>query len=233
MFTKVSEYIVLKRTRETPSTTTLSLTLLDGSIPHYRAGQCITVYFLDLSTTLGKQYSISSAPRENTFSITVKSIGRFSSRLCSLVPGDRILASEPLGTFYPTQAHHILLCAGGIGITPFRSILLEHIPYARFKTVTLLYSSHTSTDMPFGDELYAFSKEHHSFAIERFVTQESTSLQKNFKYRRMRLDDMYNADNFSESEFLISGSLHFVLGIKNMLITGGVKRNAILTESYF
>jgi ferredoxin-NADP reductase len=232
MYVEAQEYVVVARVQETPTTTTLSLKKADGSIPDYIPGQCLTVYFPDLSQTLGKQYSISSAPYEKTCAITVKAIGRFSNRLCSLSVGDHILGSNPNGTFYPKQLSDLILLAGGMGVTPFRSIILESLFRASAVKIRLLYSTKTAADMPFGVELYHLTRHHPSLSIERFVTRESGA-SSGLKYRRMRTDDMVNQDNFKESEYLISGSLNFVLDLKNTLIGAGVSREHILTEAYF
>lgn len=231
MIAGVSEYIVLAREQETCTTTTLTLAKSDGSIPQYRPGQCLTIYFPDLSPTLGKQYSISSAPCEQICTITVKAIGRFSNRLCSLFPGDRILAADPQGSFCPTWERSVVLLAGGMGITPFRSTIIEAVLLSLNSQIKLFYTAKISTDMPFGNELYEFSQRHSSFYMERFVTKEPISSTE-LKYRRMRPDDILNSLD-SQTQYLISGSLNFVLGLKNMLVVAGVDRTNILTESYF
>lgn len=231
MLAGVSGYIVLARKQETCTTTTLTLAKSDGSIPQHRPGQCLTVYFPDLSPTLGKQYSVSSAPSEGICAITVKAIGRFSNRLCSLAPGDQILASDPQGSFCPTWERNIVLLAGGMGITPFRSTIVEAVSLSLNSQIRLFYSAKISTDMPFGNELYKLSQRHPSFYIERFVTKEPTSSTE-LKYRRLRPDDILSSHD-SQTEYLISGSLNFVLGLKNMLVAAGVDRKQILTESYF
>jgi len=225
--------MVLARKQETSTTTTLSLSLLDGSIPRYKSGQYLTVYFPDLSPTLGKQYSISSAPCEQIFRITVKAIGRFSDRLCSLENGDVFIASKPEGTFCPTYRHPLIMLAGGIGITPFRSMIIESVNQRPTLPITLFYSAKLSQDMPFGIELYTFAQQRSSLSIERFATQES-SPSSDMKYRRMRSDDIlkYTSDNIFV-EYLVSGSLSFVLDVKNILSNHGVDRAHILTEACF
>lgn len=235
MFPGASRYVVLSKKQETPTTSTLSLAKTDGTIPDHKPGQCITVYFPDLSPTLGKQYSISSAPCENMLTITVKAIGRFSHKICALREGDIFLASDPSGDFYPKTAHIIIMMAGGMGITPFRSIILQTLAQSTMRRVALFYSGKTRDDMPFSDELYELSKTHPSLFVERFVTQEA-AFAIDAKYRRMRFDDICNfmkTDSSPSSEFLISGSLSFVLGQKAVLVENGVSRSLIQTESYF
>ena len=95
------QYVVKEKTMEVPGVTTLFLTDEQDNVPPFTPGQYITVYFPELSTPEGKAYSISSAPRESTFSITVRNIGEFSGRLCSISPGETLLASLPYGFLKP------------------------------------------------------------------------------------------------------------------------------------
>lgn len=231
MPTSASEYVICRRRQETPTTSTLVLQKTDGTIPHYRPGQCLTVYFPDFSPTLGKQYSISSAPCEGVCAITVKAIGRFSNRLCKLSPGEYIAASNPQGTFYPTHGGAVMLLAGGMGVTPFRSIIVDTLSRHTPEHIGLYYSAHTLSDMPFVEELFALSKQHPMFHMERFVTKETTTIP-GVKHRRMRAVDILG-EHSGANEYLISGSLSVTLGLRNMLVEAGVSREDILTESYF
>jgi NAD(P)H-flavin reductase len=54
--------------------------------------------------------------------ITVKGVGDFSRGLRELRPGTRVLAEGPYGGFHP-RAPKLVLIAGGVGITPIRSLL--------------------------------------------------------------------------------------------------------------
>lgn len=228
---KVLKYIILNRKQETSTVTTLSIAKINGEIPRYLPGQYITIYFPDLNKTLGKQYSISSAPNEQACTISVKAVGKFSNRLCSLVPGDLISASEPEGVFYPKQTtRNIVMIAGGIGITSFRSMVFENI--LKNKQMRLMYSSKTSDDMPFKREFSIISQKHNSFQVEYFITQESGRESENIKYRRISKENIFKKHS-QETEYLLSGSLSFVLELKNILISEGVDRAQVATESYF
>lgn len=229
----VHEWEVLAKKHETPTICTLTLVQTCGVAPPFKAGQCLTVYFPDLSETLGKQYSISSAPHEKEVRITVKVIGRFSNRLCSLVVGERVLCSLPSGTFYPTsESHAVVLLAGGMGVTPFRSIMMESIKQAPTRHMYLLHSSKTRYDMPFADELCALAKKHSRAHVTHFLTQTPPGAYE-AHYRRIRFDDVSPICSDEPIEFLISGSLAFVLNQKQVLLERGISRSMIHTESYF
>ncbi len=233
MNAQLHEYQVLAKRLETPSTSTLKLRRLNGSIPKFRAGQYITVYFPDIDPVLGKEYTISSSPREEEFNITVKAIGRYSKRLCSLNAGDTFLASGAQGRFYPEDTHSVCMIAGGMGVTPFRSIILETTRSKCRGDIQLLYSGRYSFDMPFSEELYRISCKLPSFKFRRFVTRDA-AIPRGAKSHRMRAEDVLDTKESTMSrEYLISGSLAFVCDVKGLLSSISVPSERILTEVCF
>jgi predicted ferric reductase len=71
-------------------------------------------------------FSLSEAPDGTSLRITVKALGDHSARLRGVRPGTRVLAEGPFGVFTESarrQRDKVLLIAGGIGITPIRSIV--------------------------------------------------------------------------------------------------------------
>lgn len=224
------EYRVREKRVETPSTSTLALELVGGAIPSHRAGQYLTVYFPDMSPVFGKEYTISSAPCEREFTITVKAIGRYSGRLCSLKPGDTFLASKPQGSFYPQGARSLYLLAGGMGVTPFRSIIVDALHAKRPGTMRLLYSGRYASDMPFSRELNRLASESPSFQCDRFITRD-TAIPRGAKSRRIRPDDIDNSVAcVSSSEYLVSGSIEFVCDVKGLLSSIAIPTERIITE---
>lgn len=82
-----------------------------------------------------RQYSLSNAPGNDYYRITVKaeststaSPGKVSNHLHNAQPGDRVWAQPPTGDFTVRHPdHELVLIAGGVGITPLLSILLHRI----------------------------------------------------------------------------------------------------------
>lgn len=230
MHTRRHTYQVLAKKPETANITTLTLQRVDGRMPVFRAGQYITVYFPDLNSTLGKEYTISSAPYESSFHITVKAMGRYSGRLCSLKVGDTFLASGAQGHFYPHDTESVCLIAGGMGITPFRSIIKDALNSARKSKVHLLYSGRYAFDMPFSEELFRLSNHALSFTLDRFVTRD-IAIPRAAKSRRMRREDILSVmQREAPQEYLVSGSLPFVCDVKDVLGSLAVPAERVLTE---
>ncbi|WP_238651899.1 FAD-dependent oxidoreductase [Paenibacillus piscarius] len=73
-----------------------------------------------------KPFSLSSSPTENVIKITTvipDEPSDFKKALLELKKGSKVSMSGPLGPFYLKDNRPALLVAGGIGITPFRSIV--------------------------------------------------------------------------------------------------------------
>lgn len=106
-----------------------------GAIASFAAGQYVGV---KIETPAGeydhiRQYSLSAAPGEDYYRITVKCEanneqhpGQVSNYLHTLNVGDKVFLQPPTGEFVLENTNrNIVLVAGGVGITPLLSILLS------------------------------------------------------------------------------------------------------------
>jgi len=93
-----------------------------------RAGQFMLFRFMDRRRCWESHpFSISALPESDTLRITVKGVGGFSRGLRDLKPGTWVLGEGPYGVFTAASARRerVLLIAGGIGITPIRTLMEE------------------------------------------------------------------------------------------------------------
>ncbi|MFW7341571.1 ferredoxin reductase [Pollutimonas sp. H1-120] len=122
-----------------------------GELPTFSAGSHI---FVETPNELLRQYSLCNAPTElNRYVIAVKrdAAGRGGSKsmVDNLKVGDTLLASEPRNAFPLVQdAARYLFIAGGIGITPIRSMLLA-LSAAGSKPFKLYYCTRSSQETAF------------------------------------------------------------------------------------
>ncbi len=74
-------------------------------------------------------FSISRLPQENNFRITVRSVGDYTAKLLFLKPGVRVMVGGPYGRFTKNVARTSkrLFIAGGVGVTPIRTLAEEAI----------------------------------------------------------------------------------------------------------
>ncbi len=97
-------------------------------------------------------YSPSAKPVKDAMRITVQVAGDASRMLARLAPGTRVLIEGPYGAFTLRRAttNRLVMVAGGIGITPIRS-LLEDLPAGSQPVV--LYRVGNSKDLVLQREL--------------------------------------------------------------------------------
>jgi predicted ferric reductase len=99
-------------------------------------------------------YSISTAPNSDYLRITVKDLGDDSREIGALRLGTPVIFEGPYGAFTTAArtSARTLLIAGGIGITPIRSIL-EELPAGRDGDITVVVRARSWADVVFGREL--------------------------------------------------------------------------------
>ena len=142
---------ILNKKRETINV--FSLILEKPENFSFYPGQYLDIE-LPVNDPLGntRAFTISSSPSEDFLMITTKKgISQFKKTLYKLKAGDKISASHPAGTFILDETESAVFLAGGIGITPFRSIIKYALDQKLSTPITLLYSN--------SDNNFLFKKE--------------------------------------------------------------------------
>jgi ferredoxin-NADP reductase len=118
-------------------------------------------------------FSIASAPHEKDVMLTTRFAPKSSSfkkALKNLRPGDVIEAHDLEGDFVVDDSKKtFVFIAGGIGITPFRAILLDLEYNKKPLNVQLLYANRDN-DFPYQKELDALRGRHPEFRINYVVS---------------------------------------------------------------
>lgn len=136
-------------------------------------------------------FTNSAAPFEGHVMISTRiseQSSSFKRALQSLQPGDEIEADGPEGDFTvedPNQNY--IFVAGGIGITPFRSILYDAYNKGINLKVKLLYATRND-DIPFKDELDLFDANNPNMSIEYIVDPKSIDNE----MLKQRIDEIEN-----------------------------------------
>jgi predicted ferric reductase len=97
-------------------------------------------------------FSLSDSPTDTELRITVRKLGDFSNTIDSLKPGTRVMIEGPYGVFTQSSSElsHVVLIAGGVGITPIAALMKE-LPET--KVIDLIWRSSTETDLPLRAEI--------------------------------------------------------------------------------
>jgi predicted ferric reductase len=145
---------------ETHDTWTLRF---DGPKPDFKPGQFMLVNLVrGGEVSEAHPYTISSSPAEDKLAISPKAIGDFSASVKDTKVGDKAYIEAPYGVFSykEVEGRKLVFVAGGIGITPFMS-MLRYMRDTRDELgeVTLIWGNKTERDIAFRDELSALEHE--------------------------------------------------------------------------
>jgi ring-1,2-phenylacetyl-CoA epoxidase subunit PaaE len=152
---------VVKVVRETQDAVSIYVTEQDGAAVEFRPGQFLSVDVTVDGERLRRAYSMASAcVADVPVHVTVKRIegGRVSNHLNdTIAEGQELEVLGPSGNFTvePRQVNqrHLVMIAGGSGITPIMSILETVLRLERDSRVTLVYGNRGWDDVIFRDRL--------------------------------------------------------------------------------
>lgn len=168
--------------------------------------------------------TVSSSPSESELMFTVKQppqASAFKHKLARLRPGDKILASRLAGSFALPKdtSEKIAFLAGGVGITPFRSMVRDMLDKADKRDAVLLYSANSDSELAFR---------------ELFQKAEAVGLKTDYVTDGHIDDTLLKRvlPDYKERLFLVSGPYGFVNAMEKVLLNMGVSYDRIVTD-YF
>lgn len=221
--------------KATPRSRLINLDLAETPFP-FRAGQAVMVGLHD--SPLRKPYSIASAPWELARSGTLQLLaqvddtGSLDPHLELATPGTLLDLDGPFGAFELPEgaATPLLFVAGGTGIAPLRSMLIERLARAQAPPISLIYSARSADEFAFRAELGALEA---AGRIKTFFTVTRAE-DGDWGGRRGRIGEalLREALPSSESTCLVCGPPQLVQGTVALLRTLGVPESKILLERY-
>lgn len=177
--------------------------------------------------------SFTNAPEPNgRLEFAFRLTGKFTSSLSQLQPGDAVRVQGPYGEFVLTEATpNPIMIAGGIGITPFMS-MIRAAAQPDF-VATLLYMAHSPADLVYYDELLALQKQLPGLQIQIFLSQLPRG---SHQFLPGPLDQHYIADllgdQAAEFDYFICGPDGMMKSITKQLLRVGADKDYIFTESF-
>lgn len=205
---------------------------------NFAPGQYVCISFIDnKKKSPFRCFSITSVPGSDELELGIKISGKFTEKLSTLKEGTDIELLGPYGEFVVDSRYDesIVLIAGGIGITPFMSIIRSHFASNKNIPILLLYSSRTSSNMPYISELIELEKKYPKFRMITFISEEEDIkltknsvkgvIQKNHLERIVK-------DDYLKSTYFVCGPKSFNLTISDYLAKLGISAENIITESF-
>ncbi len=175
-----------------------------------------------------RYFTLASSPTESEVRIGVKFADQASSYKKSMLNmqiGDEIVAGQRSGDFTlpKNPSQKLVFVAGGIGVTPFRSIIKYLIDTNQKRDIVIFYTTHESEDLVYKD---IFDEAQEKLAIKTiYVATESGK----------RIDaDLIKKEvpDYNLRMFYISGSHGMVTGFKDTLSKMGIPNSQIKVD-YF
>ncbi len=233
------EFVISEEKKEGGGIKSFYLNAKDGKpIATFKPGQYVGVKVRPRGSefTAIRQYSLSNAPNNHTYRITVRAEthagnpdGVVSHFLQSLQVGDSLLLQAPTGDFVIKHPKNdLVFIAGGVGITPLISMLLAKIEQEEdVSKVTFIQCCRDKNHHIFAKELKALQAQH---GFRYFVSYEKGSGADVEGCLTQKILNQWLENKHTEVYFC--GPKSFMAAINHTLQTIGFKENQLHYEIF-
>jgi ferredoxin-NADP reductase len=184
-----------------------------------------------------RTFSIASPPQDaGRLVIATRMTGSALKRSLAEAPlGTPVSIFGPAGDFTlgpdPTP---VVFIAGGIGITPFRSMLLDAAARGLLRPITLIYSNRMLEGAPFHEELTSLAKHHAAFAYVPTITEADKSpLPWDGERRFVNADFLHDhVGDMTAPIFYLAGPPGLVVAATKTVLDAGADPAHLLSEEF-
>lgn len=174
-------------------------------------------------------FSLSKVPDSKNLRVTIKNVGDFTSIVNRIKKRTPVIVDSGYGIFTQKEAksNKILFIAGGIGITPVRS-LIEQMGSLR-KNVVLIYSSKRKKDVVFKREIDSLLKKY-NLRVYYVLSQEKAA---GFIHGRIDTGIITKlVKDLSRREVYICGPVNMIDALRKDLIKIRISPSVIHFEKF-
>lgn len=184
-----------------------------------------------------RYFSVAAAPSEKNIMVTTRIIkSPFKKELMKLVEGEEVKAFGPLGKFlfHEEDTSPRVFIAGGIGITPFRPMVIEAFNKKLTTPITLFASFSSVEEIVFKEDLEKIDQA--SDTIKNVITithPEESKEWWNGQTGRLNKDMIQKyIQDIHEPMYMIAGPEGFVDALSTVVREMGVAEDKIITETF-
>ncbi|MFN3400682.1 MAG: NO-inducible flavohemoprotein [Ferrovibrio sp.] len=203
----------------------------EGRVLPHRPGQYLTLRF-DATGMPGlkRNYSISSAPGAENYRITVKREGEASKFLHEAPIGTVLEATPPAGDFHLSEKpkRPLILLSGGVGLTPFASMLPVIAEQHRDVPVFYIHGTASPAHHALEAEMLAAAARHGNTRIETFYEAPADVANPG----RISLDWLQENTPLAEADIYLCGPRPFLRYFVTGLRAAGVPADRIHYEFF-
>lgn len=177
-----------------------------------------------------RTFSLTSAPHEDHISFATRMRNSaFKRQIAIFQEGAQIKASGPNGTM-TLQPESAVFLAGGIGITPFLSMLKDAVRKELQQPITVFYSNRNKDDSPFFGEVQHYAQRLVNGKFVPTMTDDA-SFSGEHGYIDAAMIKKYIKD-ITVPVYYIAGPPAMVDAMHKMLQEAGVPRLHIISENF-
>ncbi len=214
----------------------------------FKAGQFMDYTLTDPPETDAegntRGFSISSAPDDPEFTFTTRMRDTAFKRVLKTMPlGTKFKVEGPFGnlTLHNKVSRPAVILAGGIGITPFRSIARRAAHEKLPQHILLFYSNRRPEDAPYLEELRGLERDDPNLTFVPTMTKMSDSKLPwdgetgviDDELVKKYLDPLLaSAPELSDPIYYLAGPAAMIAGLRKMLNDAGVDDDDIRTEEF-
>jgi len=191
------------------------------------------VYLSFLNKKVGGEFhpfSLSSSPKEELVRVSAKMLGDFTLKMRDVEEGDKVLLYGPYGKFsqkyFALNYENFVFIAGGIGVTPFSSIIRDRVLGQGSGRIFLFYSFKNEYDAVFDNEI----REIKNKLGELEYIPWNSSLKGRLTAQKV-LDFLSGCD-LEKTLIMICGPVPMMEGLKNQFISLGISEDNIVFEKF-
>lgn len=207
----------------------------------FKAGQTVDITLVDPQNDESgddtRTFSIASPPNEETLMVATRMRdSSFKRTLGSLPLGTAVKIKGPFGNFllHNNPAKTAVLITGGIGVTPFRSMVFRAANEKLSHRIFLFYSNRRPEDSAFLKELETLEKENPNYKLIATMTQmEKSSLPWHGETGHIDKEMLSRYLKDAPSPvYYIAGPPGMVKGLRGTLEKAGVDNDDIRAEDF-
>jgi ferredoxin-NADP reductase len=211
----------------------------DGFV--WKAGQSLDLTLINPPETdtegNTRAYSIVSSPAEADLTITTRLRDTAFKRVLKQAElGFPVAIAGPFGSFtlHQKDSRPAIMLVGGIGITPFMSIIKDATEKKLPHKIYLFYSNHRPEDTAFLDQLQKLQTENPHFTFIPTMTdleKSAVSWTGERGYINQTMIEKYAPDR-TEAVYYSAGPQAMVVAMRKLLTEMGVSDDDIKTEQF-
>lgn len=203
-----------------------------GRRMHHRPGQFL---YISLDTrALSRElhpFTISSPPEAGRLRLSVKRVGDWTANIDRIAIGDTARIWGPYGLFsgplYRQPHREVVMLGGGIGITPFLSIVASHEFSRRPGRSWLMYTVTKPDEAVYLEELQTCAARLPQLSVHLHVSDHEGFVDQAYMANLLSSDTGWDA-----RLYLICGPNEMSVAVSSLLREAGVPATAIITEDF-